>query len=292
MKVLVTGAGGRVGRYTIEALQEAGLEVHATDMLYQPKLDRDLPFEVADLTDVPTIYRLLKGMDAIVHLGNSPDSNTPDLKRVFHNNVTANMNVFHAAADLGVRRVVWASSIQVISGDRVAHRDEEDPGSSLAYLPIDDRTPANPGNMYALSKHFGEQTLAFECEKRGLVGASVRLPYVASRRAMEYMSRRLSREPYSGRRDEVSAYLAGEDAGRLFAAFVQAEGLEGHRVYMPSAPDMTVDLPVAEYVQMHFPNVPLREPADSLSCLVDYRHITREIGWAPRVSLREQQPAA
>lgn len=71
MKVLVTGAHGKVGRATVTALQAAGHDVTASD-LDRPVFDTAAPGEAgycqADLTDAGQVYGIVRGHDAVVHL--------------------------------------------------------------------------------------------------------------------------------------------------------------------------------------------------------------------------------
>jgi nucleoside-diphosphate-sugar epimerase len=52
---------------------------------------------------------VLNGAEAVVHLANIPAPGRVTPAVTFTSNVTMNFNVFHAAASLGVNRVVWAS---------------------------------------------------------------------------------------------------------------------------------------------------------------------------------------
>lgn len=93
MRVLVTGARGKVGRATAPALMEAGHEVRATD-LQLPDWDRERPgdpqeYVQADLTDAGAAYALVRGCDAVVHTAAIPQPihNAPHV--VFGNNVVS-----------------------------------------------------------------------------------------------------------------------------------------------------------------------------------------------------------
>ena len=63
----------------------------------------------ADLTDYGQATEVLRGTDAVVHLANipAPGRSTPAV--TFNANVSMNFNIFHAAAALGLAKVVWAS---------------------------------------------------------------------------------------------------------------------------------------------------------------------------------------
>nr|WP_251045166.1 NAD(P)-dependent oxidoreductase [Arthrobacter sp. ISL-5] len=70
MKVLVTGARGKVGTAAVRALTAAGHDVTGSD-LGRHDFDRILPgepeYQQADLTDAGQAYAIVRGFDAVVH---------------------------------------------------------------------------------------------------------------------------------------------------------------------------------------------------------------------------------
>src|SRR5690242_8720011 len=110
MRVLVTGARGKVGRATVAALQAAGHDVVATDRA-EPDFDHHpagTPAYVkADLTDAGEVYALVGGasvgegphagpFEAVVHAGNIPAVGRHAPHVVFGNNIMATFNVVEA----------------------------------------------------------------------------------------------------------------------------------------------------------------------------------------------------
>ncbi|NIO15170.1 MAG: NAD(P)-dependent oxidoreductase, partial [Xanthomonadales bacterium] len=71
----------------------------------------------------------------MVHLANHPRPGRLPPQQLYGENVRMNMNVFQAAADVGVEQILYSSSVQAFAGNR--QHDELDRPSSLAYLPID-----------------------------------------------------------------------------------------------------------------------------------------------------------
>ena len=107
MRVLVTGARGKVGRALCPRLLEAGYDVRATDLAV-PTWDRADPGEPedywqADLTDAGSTYSLARACDAVVHTAAIPQPihNPPHV--VFGNNIMSTFNTLEAAIASGAR---------------------------------------------------------------------------------------------------------------------------------------------------------------------------------------------
>jgi len=114
VKVLVTGAGGFLGRRVVAALAAAGHEVRA---MVRPGRDaRSLGFApgveiaVADLRHATDLDRALDGIDAVVHLAAAMSGS--DAIR-FSDTVVGTERLFDAMAKASARRVVLCSSFSV-----------------------------------------------------------------------------------------------------------------------------------------------------------------------------------
>ena len=151
-RICVTGATGKAGLATVRHLREHGYEVVATDVALSGD-DVAAGVLKADLTDYGQATEVLRGTDAVVHLANipAPGRSTPAV--TFNANITMNFNVFHAAAALGLAKVVWASS-ETTLGLPFGHGPEQVPGApgELRYAPVDEDHFPFPSTTYALSK--------------------------------------------------------------------------------------------------------------------------------------------
>lgn len=295
-KILMTGAAGRVGKYVCRHLVEQGYEVRATDR--SRKGDLPIPLKVVNLLDRESCYDLVDGIDAVVHFANHPSHYSRDFQNVLIENTAVNMNLFQAAVESGVQKIIYASSVQGM----VSALDHEEPNSddsNLDYLPIDSDHPAKPGNPYGLSKQFGEEMMRYFSRVYGVSCIACRFPFMVSPRWLPhfmyyYNSRRSSRrfrsrKPYSrATADEGFSYLSCMDAARLIEAILEAE-LPGFRVYFPVQPRPYKDESVAELVQELYQNVPLKMPAEEMTSLVDISRITEETGWVPQDDVVEMQ---
>jgi UDP-glucose 4-epimerase len=235
--------------------------------------------EIADLLDRPACYRLMEGVEAVVHLGNHSTFRGRDAQRVFNENMAMNMNIFQAAVEAGVKKIIFASSVQVISGKHEEH--EPHAADGLPYLPLDGNVPPDPGNPYALSKHLGETMLAYFARQAGIVCVAIRLPWLVDD---DHMGRIKANPPrYPGARREGFTFLHFQDAARLVDAVLRAP-LTGFRVYFPASRDNRLCRPPAEVIREHFADTPLRRPLEQIDSLVDLSGIERETGWLPKFS--------
>mgnify|MGYP002524998219 FL=1 len=146
--IVVTGAAGRLGRRVVRLLLDQEVEVRATDQVLADDLSTE--FQLCDLQDRKSVESLLKGAEGVIHMGAIPGPLRADGRLIFDNNVNSTFNVMMAAAEKGLRRVVFASSAFAMGW---AHD-----GAAFVplYLPLDEEHPMMPFEPYGLSKQIGE----------------------------------------------------------------------------------------------------------------------------------------
>jgi len=158
MHIAVTGASGRIGRYIIKELRATGHSVQAIDIA------ADVGLQV-DLTDAGQVYGALSGSEAVVHMGAWANAGMVPDTRTYSDNVTGTYNVFQACADLGIKRVVSASSNQIYGFFAAAPN----------YVSVDEAHPVRPVNSYALSKMAGEEAAEYFVRNKGMEILSFRI---------------------------------------------------------------------------------------------------------------------
>jgi nucleoside-diphosphate-sugar epimerase len=148
VKILVTGAGGNLGRAAVPALLEAGHEVRLLD--FRP-LETEHESVVGDLRDPGDVRRAVAGADAVVHAAALHGIHLErwSAEDFWATNVTGTFNVYEAARAEGVSRVVLSSSMAVYG------RSMEPPPGAWAVVTED--SPVRPADVYGLSKHLCEE---------------------------------------------------------------------------------------------------------------------------------------
>lgn len=113
MKILVTGASGRIGAAVARDLLEHGHHVRGLDRGAFPADLRDRIERVyCDITDRLALLDAADGCRAIVHLAAIPHPGNGE-EFITHNNVVGTQYVLAAAEANGVNRVALASSYAV-----------------------------------------------------------------------------------------------------------------------------------------------------------------------------------
>ncbi|MEV4654587.1 NAD(P)H-binding protein [Micromonospora sp. NPDC049301] len=109
MKVLVTGASGRLGSKVLARLHADGVSVRATSR--RPRGGGDVEWVVTDLVTGRGLTEAVAGMDAVLHLASAPQG-----RRTYQVDVLGTRRLVVAAGAAGVQHLVYVSIVGV---DRV-----------------------------------------------------------------------------------------------------------------------------------------------------------------------------
>lgn len=277
--VLVTGATGKLGTRTCEVLKERGYALRASDQ----KLPPDFPFELepGDLKDEFFVHRLVRGVSAVVHLGNHPNAFVgPSPQRILAENTQMNANVFHAALQHGVRHVIFASSVQAFLYTDFSRME---PPYRMPYLPLDGRAPCAPGpNTYGQSKEFAERMLQLACASQPQLSAtSLRFPMLVNDHMVQRFETIRTLKGNWFNFHECLSHLTFEDGAELIAACLQ-RSTPGYRQYFPALALQLGRRTAADVIAEFYPDTPLLQERERIGELIDISEITRDVGWTPR----------
>jgi nucleoside-diphosphate-sugar epimerase len=159
-RFLVTGGSGFIGSHVVERLAERG----AAEVVVVDKVVREenlggirngrLRVVEGDVTEPADLAKAMEGIDGVFHMAVLPLGPTIDSPRLgLEVNVVGTFNVLEAAADAGVRKVVFSSASSVY-GDTNETMDESH--------------PLNARTMYGASKIAGEYLLRAFGDRFGL----------------------------------------------------------------------------------------------------------------------------
>ena len=281
MKVLVTGAAGRLGSCVCRLLTEAKIEFLAVDKY--PDTEAEYPVRVVDLLDANACDELLEGVDVLVHFANHTGwkSDTPD--KIYRENGTMNMNLFQSAESAGCKRIVFASSVQVMDG-QLPIGDRSQHPNFLPYIPMDSDMPANPRNAYALSKQAAESTLEYFSQNKKMTCVVIRFPLLMD-------SAMLKTTVENGGMERVNCYdgftylpiYSGAEA----AVKAMTAELEGYHCYFVASKDNLEQRPTLEIIEGELAHLPCEKPIEEMDSLVDCSIVEAELGWTQPQSLKE-----
>jgi dihydroflavonol-4-reductase len=152
MTNLVTGANGFVGAAVVRALLARGETVRALVREGSNAVNLEhLPVEIArgDITDRESMRRALSGCTSVLHVAADYRLWAPDADAMLKTNVDGSVNVVDCAAEVGVRRMVYTSSVAVL-------------GINADRTPADEETPVTLADMigvYKRSKFLAERAV-------------------------------------------------------------------------------------------------------------------------------------
>ena len=167
--IFVTGGAGFIGLHVVDLLLEKGYKVRIFDNMFRG--DRDAVNKLiaggnVELIDQDVryggaVHAAMKGCDAVIHLAAvSINKSQSDPYESMEINTIGEHNVFAAAADHKVRRVVFASSASVYG----------DPDK----LPMHEDDKLKPQTPYCISKRTGEDLLGYYERRAGLSWIALR----------------------------------------------------------------------------------------------------------------------
>ena len=110
-RIVVTGAKGGTGRSIVQVLSAAGYDVLGLDLAMPGH--REGGYRHADVLDGASLHELFAGADGVVHFGSLPTDNWTSNSTCYRNMMLGGYNVLQACAQAGIRRLVYASSMEV-----------------------------------------------------------------------------------------------------------------------------------------------------------------------------------
>lgn len=144
--ILVTGAGGFLGRYIVKILQSKGHTVHGLGRsVHQDLVDRGVIWHQCDIKNFQDVLRATKNIDAVIHCA-SKIAMWGDWSEFLAINVQGTQNIVKACLENNVKKLVYTSTPSVVFGRESINGGDE----SLPY-------PDNSVSRYGRSKAMAEK---------------------------------------------------------------------------------------------------------------------------------------
>ncbi len=268
--ILVTGAGGRVGRATVERLIASGHHVSGVDR--NAGLVAGIAVAEIDLCDRVAVAEVVVATDTVVHLAAIPEPMAGRDAEVFANNVVSAYNVLDALTAAGVNRLVNLSS-ECVYGFGYPRHDIRP-----QRLPLAEDSPLIPSDPYGLGKVVVETAIdaAIRANPR-LVAVSLRSAWVLGEDEYRCFDTTLGVDVR--RTGGLWAYVDIDDLVDVIEAACTVE-TPGHAVLNVCSPENLVGEPLGQLSSERFGGgVYVAEPhslgsgisADRLESVLGYR---------------------
>src|SRR6185312_7745590 len=140
-KILITGAAGRIGKAVRYGLRAYDFQLTSCDIIPLQDAQANERLLSFDIQDLEQVKKAMQGIDCVIHLAAIPTEDS--WEHILPANIVGTYNIFEAARQAKVKRVIFASTNRVIS----FYRKEKIIGTEV---------PLRPDGLYGVSKIFGE----------------------------------------------------------------------------------------------------------------------------------------
>ena len=281
MRVVVTGGSGKAGQHVVRAVAEAGHEVVNFDVVRPAGFDLPGKFCRVDLADAGEVYDAIFQFrpEGVCHLAANPSPSGQARIDVFDNNVRSAFNLMQAAADSGVRRLIYASS-EMATGLLTE-------GVTPGQIPFDESERRPSPNAYALSKYISEviaDSLSLAFPNTAFVG--LRINNVIPPERYDILQAR--RDNPASARGNFWSYIDARDVGTAYLAALEGES-SGNEVFLIAAADTSADRPLRELMAAHYDGYDsFAADHDDFASAFSCAKMERVFGWKPSYSWRKQ----
>jgi len=279
-RVIFTGGSGKAGRHVVQYLVDQGYRVLNLDT--KPLDNPAVRTLITDITDSGQVFNALSSytglhefdpnlapepIDAVVHFAAIPRIMIVPDNEVYRINVMGTYNVIEAAAKLGIRKVIIASSETTYG--LVFNHTPRDP----EYFPLDEDYPVDPRDSYALSKICNEKTAQAFAGRTGMDIYAIRIGNVIEPHEYAGFPGFFAKPDF--RKRIAWSYIDARDLGQIVDLGIQKDGL-GFQIFNAANNDTSSDLPTPELLRRYFPGVPVKGELGEYETLLSNRK-TRDV---------------
>ena len=296
MKVLVTGASGRLGPFVIRELMNAGHEVVLFSHRPVAEEFSHLAIILGDINNFEDCQKAMAGgIEAVHHLAaqtwpvDHPQMRADAEKRGIPFDATIRSNT------LGVYYPLMAAvekkiKIFVMTGSNCAlghgYRISERP-FPLQYLPVDESHPSDVEDSYSYTKHAAEEMLAAFSRAYGMHTYSIRSAGICDEQRRKTMAQNV--KPVNEWSDWMYCWVGSEDVASAHRLLMEAaHEIEPSGVYFCNGDDTDVLEPSLEILQKFKPEyLPLVRDLTGDASFLSNKRLQQVVGWQHKTSWRK-----
>lgn len=171
-KVLITGAQGRIGRILTRSLADS-FDVYGLDVV-EGQSEKQYRADVSDYEGLNQAFAKIGNITCVIHLAADPRVNA-EWESVLKSNIMGTRNVYEAARNHGVKKVIFASTAYVTAGYERVHPEVDEQEHRRRLSPFD---AIRPETDYGTSKAFGEAIARQYFERFGIASICLRIGWV------------------------------------------------------------------------------------------------------------------
>lgn len=281
--VLVTGANGHLGHVVVDELASHGVRVIAVDRTPSPTFSAAAHFHQLDGHDLPGLIDAMQDCSGLVHLAAIPYPIDGQEQVVFGNNTGATFAALQAAATVGIKRAVIASSVSAYG---TAWSPQP---STFDYVPVDEDHPMRNFDPYGLSKEVDERTAAMFARRSGMSVAALRFHWVATPEQQQEGIRAAGPVNVAEVLRGLWGYVDVRDAARAcrLALLAAARSPYGFQPMNIVAADALSTIPLRELLAEHAPAIEVRGELDDTAGGFSIDRARELIDWVPQYSWRQ-----
>jgi nucleoside-diphosphate-sugar epimerase len=295
-RIVFTGGTGKAGRHALPHLMSKGFEVLNVDL--KPFNHPGVNTLIADLTDSGQAFNALTthfgrdgfksgkppaAPDAVVHFAAIPRVLIEPDNETFRNNTISTYNVIEAAAKLGVRKIIIASS-ETTYGVCFAEGDK-----NFHSFPLDEGYDVDPMDSYGLSKVVNEKTARAFAMRYGIDVYALRIANVIEPHEYDRFAGFLADPP--SRKRNAWSYIDARDLGEIVHLAIQKDGL-GFQVFNAVNDTIVANLPTREFLNRYSPGVPITRELGEHEAPLSNRKAREVLGFKEAHNWRKYVTAA
>ncbi len=267
-KVVITGAKGGTGPSIVKLFRAAGYRAYGVDL--KPCAYQEEDYCQLDLENGAGVHDVFAGAVAVVHFGSLPGDTWTTWENTYRNLSLGGFNVFQAAANLRIPRLVFASS-PTVYGIYERHR----------YLPLDENSLQTPDSIYGATKQNLESLAANYVRWHGMAIAALRTQRIIYEGSYEWRFRKFT-ESDAAAVPNLWSYVDARDVATACLAWVESDR-QGFEPFNVAADDVCVTTPTRDLLKRFYPQITdLRDELTGCAGLVNCQKLKTMLGWKPQ----------